>query len=315
MESACGMSKISREEKKERKKRVASESHAIKKAPKPKRILKVNKENVMSESDFLSVSDTSGNSAGGDADIRTLILSIKKAQCTKHDMKLFTDSVNNKLVAIESKVTSQDNKIESMNKRLSKCESQAVSAQYQTELEKQRLLKNNVSIFGIGRSDGENLLQIAITVFNKIGCAVADNQIANCYRINGNNVNIIIVKLTDYELKQKILKEKSKKAVTAGEIINCNSDAAGTIIYINNHVTPFFGKLLHEGRKAVKNGEMHSCWLNSFGCQMKMEENGKQHVYRSVDELKSLTSKKSTLKRTAPDDRSPTGNINKNAKS
>lgn len=308
------MSKVLREEKKERKQRVAKNSHAIKKTPKPKRALKANKENGMDE--IVESNDNSnGNSPGGDADLRTLILSIKKTQCTKHDMKLFTDSVNSKLVAIESKVSSQDVKIDSMNKRLDKCESQAASAQYQLEMEKQRSLKNNVSMFGIGRSEGENLLQIAASVFNKIGCTVADNQITNCYRIKGNSNNIIIVTLADYELKQKILKVKTKKAVTVGEIISCNSDATATIIYINNHVTPFFGKLLHEGRKAIKNGEMHSCWLNSFGCQMKIEENGKQLGYRSVDELRNLlTNKKSTNKRNAPDDRSPTGNNSKNAK-
>lgn len=313
-------SRVLREEKKERKKGVAKNSLAIKKTPKPKRILKPNKENRMNSNDSLSDANSSDLSPGVDADLRTLILSIKKTQCTKHDMKLFMDTVNSKLVAIESKVSSQDDKIETINKRLDKCESQAASAQYQLELEKQRLLKNNVSIFGVGRSDGENLMGIALALFNKIGCAVADNQVVNCYRINGKSNNIIIVKLADYELKQKILKEKSKTPVTVGELTSCNSDAASTIIYINNHVTPFFGKLLHEGRKAVKNGEIHSCWLNSFGCQLKIDENGKQHGYRTVDELKKLISskktnaQKSTNKRTAPDDRSPNGNNNKNPK-
>lgn len=303
------MSTVLREEKKERNKRVANGSHAIKKTPKPKRILKTSKPNA---NRLVMATSSSENSPGADADLRTLILSLKKSQCTKNDMKLFTESINSKLVEIESKVSSHDTKIDSMNKRLDLCEKQAASAEYQIQLDKQRLLKNNVSIFGIGRTEGENLLQIVVSLLNKIGCAVAEKQIVNCYRIKGNSNNIIVITLADYELKQKILKEKSKKPITVGEIISCTSNAASTTIYINNHVTPFFGKLLHEGRKAVKNGDIHSCWLNSFGCQVKLQENGKQHGYRTVDELAELiASKKSTMKRNAPDERSPSGNNNK----
>lgn len=313
-ESARVLSKVLREERKERKHRIAKTSHAIKKSPKKKakKVVKANKENTMTTTP--PDENSSDNSLGDDADLRTLMLSIKKTQCTKHDMKLFTDSVNSKLVEIKSKVSSQDVKIDSLNKRLDLCESQAASAQYHIQLDKQRSLKNNVSIFGIGSTEGENLLQIVVSVFNKIGCAVANELITNCYRIKGNSNNIIVVTLADYDLKQKILKEKSKKAITVGEIISCTSDAAGTIIYINNHVTPFFGKLLHEGRKAVKNGDIHSSWLNSFGCQLKFEENGKQHGYRSVDELtKLIASKKKSNKRTA-DDRSPASRNSKTSK-
>lgn len=298
---------------KQRIARVSKNSFAIKKSqtPEKKKNLKMPKE---AGEETIDVLDDSGE---GD-DLRSLILSIKKTQCTKYDMQLFTESVNSKLVEIESKVTSQDAKIESMNHRLDKCENQAASAQHQMELEKQRSLKNNVSIFGVGRTDGENLMQIVLKVFNKMGCDVADNQVINCYRINGNNNNIIIAKLSDYELKQKILKEKIKNPVKLSDVIGC-SNAADTIIYINNHVTPFFGKLLHEGRKAVKSGDIHSCWLNSFGCQMKYEEDGKQHAYRTIDDLKILISKKTTVnkaskKRSTPDDRSPNGNKNKTKK-
>lgn len=303
------MQKVSREEKKVRKNNVASSSIVIKKTPKPKRNLKRNK---MTEAN--RVLNISSDSQDENADLRTLILSIKKSQCTKADMQTFTESMNSKLVDIESKVSSQDSKIESMDKRLSACEGQAASAEFQSQLDKQRTLKNNISIFGIIPTEGEKLKQIAVSVFSKIGCAVADEQIVDCYRINGSSNGIVIVKLTDFDVKQKILKEKSKKAVTVGEVVACDSKAAATIIYINNHVTPFFGKLLAEGRKAIKNGDIHSCWLNSFGCQLKLEENGKQYGYRTVTELKKLITGKKSNKRSAPDDRSPAGNNNKSTK-
>lgn len=111
------------------------------------------------------------------------------------------------------------------------------------------------------------------------------------------------------------MKVKSKKPVTVGELIPCDSNAANEIVYINNHATPSFGKLLQEGRKAAKSGDIHSCWLNAYGCQLKFEENGKHHMYRTVDELKKLTTARKAMKpkakpstkRSTPDDRSPDG--------
>lgn len=303
------MSKIL-EEKKERKKRILKQSITIKKH-RNSSLLKANKESDMdSSTDETKLNDVTSPDAN--ADLRTLILSIKKTQCTKNDMKLLTDTVNSKLVKIESKITTQDGKIDAMNQRLNECEKQAASAQYHNELEKQRSLKTNLSIFGVDRVDGENLTQIAMSIFSKIDCQVDGNQILNCYRINGNSNNIIIVKLSDFELKQKILKAKSKKPVKAGDVTNCSSAAADSVIYINNHTTPYFGKLLQEGRKAVKLGKMHSCWLNSFGCQMKFDENGKHYGFRTIDELNGLLlNKPKSKKRLTPDDGSTESNSNK----
>lgn len=282
--------------------RVADKSIIIKKKGRPRK-------NTIE----MSIDTDSSNS---NADLRVLLLEIQKSQCTKTYMELFTDSVNSKLTSIEAKISSHDDKIGAMNKRLEQCESQAASAHYQLELEKQRQLKNNLSIFGVCRADGENLKQIVSSIFGKIGCAVEDHQIISCYRINSNANNIIIVKLNDYELKQNVLKEKAKKPVKLGDIVACDANGAGTAVFINNHVTPFFGKLLKEGRLAVKEQKIHSCWLNAFGCQFKFQEDGKQHGFRSTDELKSLISNKTSAnqiqhKRNKPDDHSPSGNSSK----
>lgn len=275
--------------------RVADKSIVIKKSPKKR-----------------SRRKTMSTPEEANKELRSLLMSIQQTQCTKDDMKNFTDSVNSKLVNIETKVTSQDAKIESMNHRLEKCENQAASAHYQLELEKQRSLKNNVSIFGVCQKDGENLVQIVSSIFAKIGCPATEQQIANCYRLNGNGNNIIVAKLCDYELKQNILKVKAKKPVTLGDVINCNPNEAGTVIYINNHCTPFFGKLLKEGRIAAKKGDIHSCWLNSYGCQLKLEENGKQHCYRSTEELSSLIANKPpTSRKRTSEDRSPSSSVSK----
>lgn len=300
---------------------LSDKSVTIKKKPKRKTkgSQKMNASNSDASDTMESVVLSDPDESPKSADLRALLLSIKKSQCTKKDMKLYTETINSKLVDIESKISKHDDSIALVNKRLEKCENQAATAQFGMELEKQRSLKNNISVFGIGHKEGENLQQIILSLFQKIGCNVNEKQISSCYRLSGKGKGIIIVKLSDYELKLNILKIKAKKPVTVGELLSDSTNDASDVIYINNHVTPFFGKLLQEGRKASKNGDIHSCWLNAFGCQLKFAEDGKQHMYRSIEELTSLIKgnmkqKPANLKRSAPDDRSPTGNKTKTTK-
>lgn len=289
---------------------LADKSVAIKRKPK----FKNSSSTILTMSGGASSDEFDAeDSPDKDADIRTLLLSLKRSQCTKNDMKLLTDSVNSKLVQIDAKISKHDGSIAKIDERLWKCEKIAASAQHNIELEKQRSIKNNVSIFGIPSIEGENLQKIVLSLFEKTGCEVAENQVVNRFRIKTKGKGIIIVKLCDYDVKLNILKKKADKTVTVGEIISCDSKTSSEIIYINNHVTPHFGKLLQEGRKARKNGDIHSCWLNAYGCQLKFDEDGKIHMYQTIDEMNKLISdnvsqlKKNTLKRGA-DNRSPANN-------
>lgn len=154
--------------------------------------------------------------------LKVLLLSIQERQCTKDDLQAFTSNVNQRMDNIEIKVNQRINNIENNQEksnekisiicsRMEKCEDITNAALYQSELDKQRSLKNNVCIFGIHKTNEENLIQIVIKAFSKINCAISPRQIVSCYRIRGNINNIIVVKLSDYELKQQILSAKGKK--------------------------------------------------------------------------------------------------------
>lgn len=78
-----------------------------------------------------------------------------------------------------------------------------------------------------------------------------------------------------------------KKKATLGDVI-IGAPQSKSPVFINNHTTPFFGKLLAEGRKAIKEGKINSCWLNTFGCQLKFSEDGKSYGYRSIEELNEI---------------------------
>lgn len=119
------------------------------------------------------------------------------------------------------------------------------------------------------------------------------------YCIKGNNNHVIVVKLANFELKQQILVLESKHLLKLGDIV-ADSNEPSALIYINNHTTPFFGKLLSEGRKAAKAGAIQRCWLNNHGCQLNFNENGKSFLYKTMDELRELIVKEGSKSNKRP---------------
>lgn len=63
-------------------------------------------------------------------------------------------------------------------------------------------------------------------------------------------------------------------------------------VFLNNHTTPYFGRLLFHGRKAVKDGAIHSCLINSNGFYIKKTNESKPKEVKYVDELFNMMQNK-----------------------
>lgn len=292
-------------------------------------LLKSDTESVKSTSSILSTNE----------EFMALLKDIKRDQCTKSDLEKINKNIDTKFKAVQSQLNSQADHIVKLNTRMDNMEkdgpseafkklsaridnfeSKSQMAQHEMELSKQKLLRNNLSIMGIPFQENENLKDISISIFKFINCNPSTDTINGSYRIKGHANNIFIIKLEDYNFKQNVLTNKTKKSIKVKDIITCDSNLANNTVYINNHVTPHFGRLLAEGRKAVKNGKIFSVWMTSLGTQIKFEENGKQLLYHSVEQLHQLIGenvkeKPRTTKRSTPDDNSPsTSNMHKSKK-
>lgn len=164
-------------------------------------------------------------------------------------------------------------------------DSKASTVDYKTELNRQKLLKNNVTIHGIPATEQENVLQLVRAVFQAIGVNVAERNIFNYYRMKGNN-KIILVKLRDHETKMKIL--NATKKATVGDVMNCAEDQAKLPVSIDEHFTPYFGRLLAEGRRARRHGYIQSCWFDSYTCQAMCLFIGNRVAFKNIDELDKI---------------------------
>lgn len=145
---------------------------------------------------------------------------------------------------------------------------------------------------GITATNNENLTVVALKIFSRIGCELTRTDLFGCYRIkkSGTFTNIFIVKFNDFAVKQRILKAKVNKDVRLLDVLGNSSSDGNPLIFINNHVTPYFGRLLAEGRRAMKNNTIHSVWLNKNGCQFRVEANGIERSYQSIHEFNDIVS-------------------------
>lgn len=219
-------------------------------------------------------------------EVMLLLKQIRDSQCTKNDLQEYSKSIAMKFEDMDKRVSVNSSAVRSVEVRLSLIEATLVKNNYEAELMKQSALSHNLSIMGIPATAKENLSSIALKVFDKFGCNLSHTEVYGCYRIK--NTNMFIAKFNDFAIKQKILKAKVNITLRLSDIISSKLTGPDTTIFVNNHVTPFFGKLLAEGRKAVKENRIHSVWLNRNGCNVRLELNGLERIYRSTDELYNM---------------------------
>lgn len=245
--------------------------------------------------------------------IMSMLMGIKKDQFTKSEFSKFDRKLDNKFKAVDKELATHITQFIEMDSRVSVVEQAMADAAYEKELNKQMALKNNISIFGVPMKSGELVSAIALEVLNAFDCKLDANSISNAYRSVGrdNKFPSIIIKFNSFETKLKAL--NAKKQVTLNDVPSFKSDKSKEPIYINNHATPYFGRILALGRRAVKEKRIHSCWIGANGCLIKLAENDKPQCVKSCAMLVELSSNLTDMtkkKRSKPDDHSSPIEVN-----
>lgn len=220
-------------------------------------------------------------------DLLTILMSMKQQQCTKTDLSKLEAAMSSKIDEVKTTAETNSSKIQTLTKRLEKFENSAIASSYNDELQKQRLLKNNICVMGIPTYKNELPMRTAAKVIEVLECEVSPSNVVSAYRTKGK-YSLLVVKLANYEDKIALLNAKAKKMIKVSDVADCDPSIADNYVYVNNHVTPFFGKLLKEGQTAVKNKQLQSCWLSSSGCVVKLTEHSDPIGFNTVKELQNI---------------------------
>lgn len=170
-----------------------------------------------------------------------------------------------------------------------------------TELEQQNQLDNNLSILGLSRLKNEDLTEIFLKLCKQLKVNVSHRDIVRIYQTNGVN-EPVIVKFRNYETKVMVKNSAHLRDVWTNDLFKLRSNERPTKIFINLHTTRFYGKLISIAREARKNGKIYSYYLCKRGLIVKRNENSKERIVLSNNELMDYIhgdkkSKSSTEKR------------------
>lgn len=223
-------------------------------------------------------------------DVLSIVKQIHANQCTKDDLAAVKKSINDKFGGVTTELGSQKVRIDSMEERLLSVERQLATSAYENQLTKQHQIKNNINIYGIPKLENEDVYKMAIEVFKALGCVFSSSDFNAVYRLKPKvgKMSSIIVKFNDFDKKLSVLNTKVKKPVMLKDVVPGHEQSKYEI-FVNNHLTPFFAKLMASGRQAVKNKLIHSCRISASGCMIKKKEDTESIVICSLEQMEQET--------------------------
>lgn len=142
-------------------------------------------------------------------------------------------------------------------------EATAQTLHHTVELDKQSKLRYNVTVTGIKSCENENLVEVVMNVFNFICSGVSASDITTIYRLPFGNM--IVVQFSSIEAKSALLESKTNKNIKLSDVMDTDGKSVdeNAMVYVNTHLTPYFGRLISFGRRAVREGKLHSCYMSS----------------------------------------------------
>lgn len=207
----------------------------------------------------------------------------------KSDIQHLASQTETKLKSIDRQMSKANGDIKLLFARISNIERGATSTTNNGELNKQILLRNNITISGMPYVTNENLTDIVDWVLDALGLPELKNgELVKVKRILNARSKLIIAGFRDYEMKLAVMQAKISKRISLSDIYELRDGEANPQIYINNHLTPFYGNLSYHGRNAISNGLLHSCWVSSRGFLVKLQGDSDPIVIEDVQHLENF---------------------------
>lgn len=156
------------------------------------------------------------------------------------------------------------------------------------ELLGQAKLAGNLVLIGVPYIEGEDLRGVWNKICQVIGVSTENGDVSEVFRKkhrDGNAHGPVVVKLTSMKKKLEIVAAKKKKGAMAANELGF---AETTMVYVNHHTTPFFGKLLHLGRRAVIEKQCQQIWLCDGGMAVRTNGNDSVKVVKTIADFNNV---------------------------
>lgn len=234
---------------------------------------------------------TSSNSKTGQNDIITKLCAIHETTTNTNDaLSSYMASNDTRVDKVEKELGTNSKQLIYLSKKVSSMERAANLCIEATEKSKQQQLQSNITIMNIPPIENESTTDLVMQIGAFFNVSVTAADVVSSYRVAHSKNNLLIAKLKSQALKIEIMTAAKETKLMASNIIECSGETDQQL-YINHHVTPYFGKLPAFGRAAVKDNKLNSCWISSNGLMAKINQDDSPHAFMSINALSAFINK------------------------
>lgn len=164
------------------------------------------------------------------------------------------------------------------------------NSNYLRELRKQLRLLKNICIHGIPRREDENLREIVLRVFARLGAEMPSNDINAVHRISKSDP-LIIVKFQKLSAKQRVMIARRSKVVLTHDVIDIPDDVMPSKVHIFAQLTNYFEEMRKMAKQFMKERRLIAYSLTQHGFLVKRKNSSPDKLVCSRDELRSYAMK------------------------
>lgn len=157
---------------------------------------------------------------------------------------------------------------------------------YIRELEKQQRLLKNICIHGIPRREVEDLREIVLRVFGKLGAQITSKEICVVHRISKSNP-LIIVKFLTVSAKQRVMMHRRNKTVSTDDVIDMPADVMPSKLHIFAQLTNYFEEIRKLAKQFMKKKQLVCYCLTQNGFLVKRTKTSSDKLICSRSQLRS----------------------------
>lgn len=185
----------------------------------------------------------------------------------------------------EKQTSSNTKQIKILSKKIDSMERASIASTETTEKAKQQQLQNNITLMNVPVMENESLHGLVVSLGEALGVQMSNEDISAVYRVRNSKNNLIVVKFKSFNIKSNIISRAKEGNLNLASFMSCDIEAGNQQVFINHHVTPYFGKLQAIGRNAVKDKKIFSCWINSKGLMVKLSSDDAPRAFTTADTL------------------------------
>lgn len=149
---------------------------------------------------------------------------------------------------------------------------------------KQKRLLNRIVIHGLPKIEKhEDLRGTFLRLCRRLKVDVSNRDIVDISR--RKNTSQIKVELRKFHIKEDIRTAPLLKELKSGDILKLPANIKSSDVFINHDTTPYYLEMDIIGRKAIREGSLHSFNLTSQGFLAKRNVRSKAEHFSSIEKL------------------------------